>query len=388
MNNFHFMNFFKLILLFFFLVNQQAFATDTEVFPKIKIKGRIHHDWNWIDESKEIENKLGKQTNSSKVRRARLDISGDVWQNTDFALQLDFAGDDVSLNDLYFKVKRKHQPSITLGHFKEPFSIEELNSTNSTTFIEQGLPEAFIPARNNGLMLSSYFDEKRIGCHAGIFTETDNKGKSNSSGNFNITTRATWVPFYAGNGKKLLHLGLSHTRKNLESEAFRLRQRPETSLTDRFVDTGKIAAKYADISDLELSWQNHSLGIQGEYVQARIKGDANQSNLRFSGYYCFISYWLTGEHRQYQPKKGTFAFVKPNRNFDENNGTGAWELALRLSQIDLNDKNIAGGKMNSVTLGLNWHLNPNLRIMLNYIKADTNMLGKSDILLVRTQIHF
>ncbi|MFO7931710.1 MAG: porin, partial [Desulfosalsimonas sp.] len=46
------------------------------------------------------------------------------------------------------------------------------------------------------------------------------------------------------------------------------------------------------------------------------------------------------------------------------------ELGVRYSSLDLNDEAIEGGELNDLTLGVNWHLNPNVRTMINYVYAD------------------
>ncbi len=52
-------------------------------------------------------------------------------------------------------------------------------------------------------------------------------------------------------------------------------------------------------------------------------------------------------------------------------GPGAWELAARYSYIDLNDgtgKNrVQGGKMDGVTVGLNWYWNDNLKFQFDWV---------------------
>lgn len=77
--------------------------------------------------------------------------------------------------------------------------------------------------------------------------------------------------------------------------------------------------------------------------------------------------------------KGLFDGIKPARNIDQG-GIGAWEIALRLAEIDLNDGSpvlqsgqcvpeVNGGKERNATFALNWYLNPFLRISTNYVKV-------------------
>jgi phosphate-selective porin OprO/OprP len=111
------------------------------------------------------------------------------------------------------------------------------------------------------------------------------------------------------------------------------------------------------------------------------------SDPSFSGYYAYASYFLTGEHRAYKNSSGTFDRVKPKTNFGKG-GTGAWEVALRYSGLDLNDAPIQGGELEDITFGLNWYLNPNVRAMFNYVLADLDTVGNADIVQLRFQIDF
>jgi phosphate-selective porin OprO/OprP len=122
-------------------------------------------------------------------------------------------------------------------------------------------------------------------------------------------------------------------------------------------------------------------------------------NLSFSGFYAFASYFITGESRAYIPSEASFGRVKPKNNFGlkSGSGPGAWEVALRYSYVDLNDEDVQGGEENNVTAGLNWYLNPNVRIAFNYIfahvedsNAGTRFLkeGDTNIFQTRFQIAF
>src|SRR3546814_1140637 len=72
-----------------------------------------------------------------------------------------------------------------------------------------------------------------------------------------------------------------------------------------------------------------------------------------------ISYWSSGR-----------VLFRSSRPFDWRTGDwGAWEIAARYSVVDLNDKDILGGRQENVTLGLNWYVNNNMRFMLNYING-------------------
>ena len=58
--------------------------------------------------------------------------------------------------------------------------------------------------------------------------------------------------------------------------------------------------------------------------------------------------------------------------FSRAGGCGAWELATRWPQLDLNDENIRGGRLNNLTFGINWYLNRFTKFQLNYIHAFLN----------------
>ena len=132
----------------------------------------------------------------------------------------------------------------------------------------------------------------------------------------------------------------------------------------------------------ELAYVYGPLSFQTEYYGAMmnlLNGGATDSYI--SGGYAYVSYFLTGENRTYNKKAGCFDRVKPYENFfrvrDEDGcvqtGLGAWEVGYRYSWLDLNDGSTAnmfkGGLAIDHTLGLNWYLNPNLRLMWNYVHS-------------------
>ena len=77
--------------------------------------------------------------------------------------------------------------------------------------------------------------------------------------------------------------------------------------------------------------------------------------------------WLD---RPYRRSTAVFDRVIPHNNFNPTDGGwGAWELAVRYSQVDLNDEGLEGGRLDDITVGVNWYVHPNAKIQLNYVYA-------------------
>ena len=60
-------------------------------------------------------------------------------------------------------------------------------------------------------------------------------------------------------------------------------------------------------------------------------------------------------------------------------------------QLDLNDDDVDGGILNNFIAGVNWHLNPNTHIMLNYVHSqiDRNPVnGNQNTFQMRFQLDF
>ena len=56
------------------------------------------------------------------------------------------------------------------------------------------------------------------------------------------------------------------------------------------------------------------------------------------------------------------------------------------SQVSLDPPE--GRRLDNITVGLNWHLNPYLRMMFNYIRADLDKVGQTNIVQSRVQFDF
>ena len=111
--------------------------------------------------------------------------------------------------------------------------------------------------------------------------------------------------------------------------------------------------------------------------------------LDFFGGYAEVSYFPTGERRPYSRRSGRFGRVVPQRGFRPLAGAwGAVQLAARLSYVDLNERDIRGGREIDLTLGINWHLLGTLGLMGNYVHGHVYGQGDIDLFQARFQVEF
>ena len=318
-----------------------------------------------------------------EFRRARIFFSGEVYDRVFFTANYDFAqnsdDDNPDFKDVFVGLKRLgFVNAAKVGHFKEPGFLQEATSSKNITFIERGLNQAFFPGRNVGLMADGTGFEKKLFWQLGVYRDANDQGFSfDDSGDesWDLAGRVSMVPIYREGGKHVLHAGAGFIHRFLDagpSGNLRFRSRPSAHLAQYFVDTeGRVDASDSNTLNLELAYVRGPFSAQAEYTYVWVEGNGAQRDLRFRGFYAFASVFLTGEHRNYQLGKGKFDRVIPSANFDPANGNwGAIEIAIRYGYLDLVSRDVRGGELWDLTVGVNWHLFPNFRWMLNYVHAD------------------
>lgn len=365
---------------------------------KLKIGGRLHNDWGVVEPDDDLQNFFDDEGSNSgqgtgaKFRRARLAMSGTIWERTGYKVEFEFAGGGVQLTDTYLELlKLPVAGTLRVGHFKEPWSIDEQTSANNTVFVERALTRTFSPVRNTGFMLKNTALEERVQWGIGAFRgDSNNAGDGFSNeGIYNITGRVTGTPWYEDDGQRLLHLGISASHRFTDGEDFSFEQRPEVRLSNpNYVDTGDLRADGVALLGPELAVVVGPFTFQSEYAHAWVHGLEGGSDPDFWAVHAQAAWLLTGETRPYRPDEGAFDRVVPEHNFDLHGGYGAWEVALRYSRVDLDDAGIEGGTLNDGTVGLNWYLNPNVRTSFNYVLGRLEDVGWTNQFVARFQVDF
>jgi phosphate-selective porin OprO/OprP len=344
---------------------------------RFKINGHIALDLGSISADKELQEAFPDLEGwHTDFRTLEFSMSGWFGTYLEYKISADFA------NVRQIKDNWTRFPTVPvlrhfrIGNMKEPFSLDELTSSRFRTFQETSLPTyAFAPGRDIGLLTGGAVKNGRVTWVAGLFLNTgslstvgDTKDEISEATGLNLTARVTGLPWYMDEGRRLLHLGLGYSHQFRSDETGTALSYPESRLTDdKLVDTGDFSTDGNDLLGVEAALVHGPFSLQGEFMVKAVNGSGNPT---LWGFYGFGSWFLTGEHRQYDTDKVVFTRIKPHRNFPPwKGGWGAWEAALRLTYIDLNDGDLSGGKERNVTAGLNWYLTEHYRVMFDYINV-------------------
>lgn len=287
--------------------------------------------------------------------------------------------------------------NVRVGNQKEPFGLEHINSARMLEMLERSpLFDAFVPspfssARSPGISVFDHaLDDRLLWSVGGFRAIEDSYGYGVGPGSYAVGGRLSGVPLRADDGEFLVHLGVAASHRDTVDDRVRIRTRPSVRTTPNnllplLTDTGDIPADSQELFGAEFGAVVGPFNVQSEYMATRVTGTPAGTRF-FDGAYVMVTYFLTGERRQYDYEQGRFGRVIPLRPFrlkrrkpDEARpegececaapdevGYGAWEVVLRYSHLDTSDGPVRGGVLNGFTAGLNWFLTPNAKVQWNY----------------------
>lgn len=333
----------------------------TESGWSFKPRGRLHYDFGIVSAPDAISDSgLGF---SNELRRARLGVEGDIPGGFGYRVEFEFAGGEAELYDGYLTYG-DGALKLTAGQHNNFQSLEELTSSNDTSFVERAaFTDAFGFERRIGV--SAQYSTGPLLLQGGVFT--DNAADLDDDGNdtVGVDGRAVFAPKL---GSAQLHFGGSAHWRDLgdTTTSTRYRQRPLIHSTDiRFVDTGDLASARSEthygLEALAISGRYH---IAGEVHWLQLSRDA-APDAGFLGGYAEVGYFLTEDSYGY--RGGVLRAPKVKKPVGDG-GFGAIALSLRYDRLDLTDTaaGVFGGKQDGFIAGISWWPVDNLRFILDY----------------------
>jgi phosphate-selective porin OprO/OprP len=147
-----------------------------------------------------------------RLRRARINLTGEFAENFDFKIEGDFEQSDgtspsnrtdFSGTDIFINWHQFPEAQIKIGQWKAPFGLEQLTPDTSLFTIERSLPTgAITPERQIGIQLwgkpfTSIWPEQKdlLTYYAGIFNGNGRNINNNDNNNFMAVGRVELMPF-------------------------------------------------------------------------------------------------------------------------------------------------------------------------------------------------
>ncbi|HEX7944971.1 MAG TPA: porin [Phenylobacterium sp.] len=367
-------------------------------------------------------------------RRARFGIDGKLFRDFDYSFIYEFGGSgqedpgrlyEAAITYTYLKPFR-----FKVGAFEPNIGLAAAVSTSQMPLMERPAPAevarnvaagdsrvAFqvsandvIGAGDTGVaarwMISSAYTANVIATGSSAASATTQPFDEQNA----VIARATIAPFYSTDWQA--HFGVNyqyvlHPNDQLGNPVgaatgvrypSQLRDRPELRLDGtRLVETGAIDSRHTEVFGVEGAFMTGPAMIEGEWfrykIDRRFITAATAPDPHFTGWYVQGSWVLTGESRVYNPVEARFDAPKLNYSFNPEAGTwGAFELAARYSDLDLNYHEgapgttpaaalgaVRGGEQKIYTVGMNWYLNPSMRVMVDFQHVKIDRLGATGL---------
>ena len=357
---------------------------------KLRIGGRLHYDWGHTSASSTLGESFSFPR-GTETRRARMYMMGDLFEDVGFRIEYDFSNGEARSIALYMTLAETPLGNVTLGRTKEPMGLERQTSSNDLTFLERSLPMSVVSFRSPGIMLSDEYAEGRGTWTVGIFRESSDRATADSTGagSYALTARVTGLPIEEDDGRKLVHLGASASYRNPSKDMFSFDARPGTHMAPKILDSGTILGDHTWVFGVESAMVNGPFSVQAEYAYQDISTNSGP-DASVHGYYGFASFFPTGEYRPYRNDKARFTRVDPNADFHSSkDGGGALEVGLRYSRVEQENVPTGDASLEDWSVGLNWYLNSNARILTNYVLGDLDTLaGEFHGVTLRFQVAF
>lgn len=299
-----------------------------------------------------------------RLRRARINLTGEFAEQFDFKMEGDFENSDglnsnrtaFSATDIFINWHQFPWAQVKVGQYKAPFGLEQITPDTSLFVIERGLPTgAITPERQIGVQLwgqpfADLWPDKKdlLTYYAGIFNGNGRNTTLNDNNNFMLAGRIELMPFKGQLFGQDASLKLGADVLNSRDDAG---TNISQSLTLKVNADGSLSPFVLPGADERTAWSTDAwlnigpFDLIGEYLAEDVDGRTvagkppGFKNFDPSGWYIQASYFFLAKKLQ---------------------GVVKWE-AFEPDQVD--DDNI-----HSLTLGLNYYIHGDaIKLMAEYV---------------------
>ncbi|HMA86661.1 MAG TPA: porin [Desulfosalsimonadaceae bacterium] len=352
---------------------------------KFRLGGVLQTEYGYYAEDERSDNRFN-------IRRAQVELSGRMqnWLRLNFEYELK---DDVSdhLLDTYAEIRfRGH--GLRLGHFKKPFSLEQVTEERALYFAERSIGYSLVPRRDIGVMLHGAFANNAVGYGLGLFnTEgTDSGASRNEHDDPAVIGRLILAPFAGADNPWLNSFqfggSAAYARMNLSDLKLLVKSTGMID-TNRNLYVLSHDTKFGVLQDIgdryrygaEAAWAFKSLALQGEYIRLEYTDlkPAGQpaKDASFSAWYVSGLYFLTGEKPAYESHR--LHPICPVQAFDPKNGNyGAFGIGARVEHFSGDEDwinpeaNVSSEEADAFSISVVWLPFAMHKVMLDFSRTE------------------
>lgn len=277
-----------------------------------------------------------------------------------------FAGNKVSIKDVYLQYSPNDNSLLRGGHFTVPFGLQSAYGTAHKQFMDEPSSNVYQPGRRVGVMHSLW--NKNFWLAYGAFADnsaltksTDVTGKQG----YTVAERFVFKPVGGADKPYLLQAGLSLLYMRAEAsekDAPRTIQfkKPYLTIVDKTSAVNALVTdmKYEGRYTAELAGIYKNFVFESQYYDSRVKRK-DAPTFKSDGFYA-IARAIVVNRANYKYSEQAAGINNPANK--------ALELAVGYNVLNLNDSNseIYGGKMEDVSVGLSLYWNKYVTFRTNY----------------------
>ena len=319
--------------------------------------------------------------NGAQIRRARFAVKGQIDEKWYGEFDMDLANGLAELKDAIVRYTGVPNLDLQVGNFKENFSIQRNTTSRYLQFMERPMVcSALTPSRHIGI--NAKYAKNWLWFSTGLFSQViagqeewtnvadNNKDFGRNSG-YAWTTKLVVRPLYKLDNASL-HIGAAYSYRTTTTDmatgewgTYRASARNSTSINrKKYLDTNNLPGfDHNNLWTVELAGHWGGLRYEAAYIgdNVHFKPDAADPETKnFNGWYAQAGYLLFGGKQRYDSNGGKYTKVERAHDW------GDIELCARYETCNLNFGNVFGGASEAYTLGLNYWVNENVKMQLNY----------------------